>query len=189
MKTKQQIDEKTQQLARELSQVENELTEARAKLKSAAGNQDPKAGELAAAVMVLEARHISLQEAQTQNEADAKARADYMQTREYKQAQKQLAELESYFANEVGAIRAELYSLADRVQKALARLDEYKTTVRVACVDLDSSNKTIRVSGNDDVRYLREIGGVLLQRQEQQKFTDGVRQDAQARAARIKALA
>jgi hypothetical protein len=170
MATLQQIKAKGETLAQELAQIRKQIATTRAQLQAAAGNmeQAEQAGKIAGALLVLEAREKSTIAAIEANGREQAQRAELVKTKEYRDAQKRLAELESHFSQEAAEVFEVLTALRERVLGDMQQHDEYCQLLRAYAVDMEPAERDARMRGKD-FAYLAATHMILTQRHRQEE--------------------
>lgn len=157
------INDQNNRLHSELAKVEAELADARAALESlsAKPGNDAKAAEVAARILVLEAQAAAKHKAIAANDAKAAEVEALTNSREYKDGQKKIAELEKFFQKQADDVSADLRLLGDRVQAALAKLASLQELAKQYRPDLESHERAAIASNNRDVLYLLKVASLL----------------------------
>lgn len=116
-------------LRRDLEAIEGDLLKANTALQHAVSNpnmDEAAAGAMAGRVALLQARKIATEKAIEAKDAERATTEAFVNSKEYKQAEKRIAELEAIFAKEATESRKAVSALRDRVLKALQLQSEYK---------------------------------------------------------------
>jgi hypothetical protein len=177
---------KGESLTRDLAQIQQEIITTRAQLETAVSNpaQAEQAGKIAGYLLVLEAREKSTRAAIESNERAAAKHAELLNSKEYKAAQKKIAELEAYFTREADEVFNEMTILRERVQTDMQKHDEYCALLRSYGVEMDRDAKDSKMRGND-YEYLLSIHVMLTQRRKIEQHIETIdRQTAEYTKAR-----
>jgi hypothetical protein len=166
----QQIKAKAERLHKELDETRRELQEARARLEAATGDprQDEAAEKIAGRVMVLETRERATVAAIEANERAARQHDELLKSKEYRDAQKRITELEKFLEVEADEIFNEMTLLRERVQTAMAKHGEFVQLVNHYCFDMDRPARDAKTHSRD-YKYLAAMFMMLTQRHETEK--------------------
>jgi len=189
MITPAKFQAKAENTARDLSDIQKEIKQARLQLESTAGtypSQQEQAEKIAGRLLVLEAREKSTKEAIKANEREAAKFTELLNSKEYQDAQKQIAELETYFTREADEVCRELTVLRERIQADLVKHWVYWSILDRFCLDLDTISKSARAR-SPEYLYLLDVHTLLSRRHElDERIHTAEQRHAELIAARAK---
>ena len=139
----QELNQKIERERAELATIEAGLTQARASLQANSDKREA-AQEIAARIMVLEARHKAIQANSEQTQKELDTLVTLTNSREYIKAQKRMAEIEGELSQCEQTANGLLQQLQTNNERAGAIADEYFSLIDKYCVDLDNVSKGAR---------------------------------------------